>query len=73
MAPMFFWGKWGTFLPQQVPMHTVIGKALEVTKNENPTNEEVEAKLKEFIDAMEGIFERHKERHGYGDTRLVVL
>ena len=45
-------------------MHTVIGKALEVTKNENPTNEEVEAKLKEFIDAMEGIFERHRRDTG---------
>lgn len=73
MAPMAFWGKCGTFLPKQVPMRTIVGKPIAVVKNENPSNEEVAAKLEEFIDAMERLHETHKERFGYAGQRLVVL
>ena len=72
VAPIFFWGKWGTPIPHQAPMHTVVGKAIPVRKNDNPTNEEVEAKLKEFIDAMETLFMKHRGRHGFGKTQLVI-
>ena len=41
-------------------------------ENDNPTNEEVEAKLKEFIDAMETLFMKHRGRHGFGKTQLVI-
>ena len=72
IAPMFFWGKWGTPIPHQAPMNTVVGKAIAVKKNDNPTNEEVEGKLKEFIDAMENLFMKHRGRFGFGQTRLVI-
>lgn len=72
-APMFFWGKWGTPIPFQARMNTVVGKAIPVVKNENPTNEEVAAKLDEFINAMEELFMKHRERFGAGKTQLVVL
>ena len=42
-------------------------------KTENPTNEQVAAKLAEFIDEMVRLHETHKERCGYGGQRLVVL
>lgn len=72
-APIFFWGKWGTPIPHQVAMNTVVGKAIAVKQNQNPTNEEVEAKLKEFIDAMEILFNKHRGRFGFEGTQLVIL
>ena len=74
MAPIVFWGKWGTFLPRQAPMHTVVGKRIDTgPPRPDPTNEEVAAKLEEFIAEMERIFRTHREKHGYGNTELVVL
>jgi 1-acyl-sn-glycerol-3-phosphate acyltransferase len=72
-APIVFWGKWGTPIPHQTPMHSVVGKAIPVTRNENPSSEEVEAKLAEFIDAMQALFYKHRASHGFAHTELRVL
>lgn len=63
----------GTPVPFQTAMHTVVGAAIAVERNDNPTNEEVEAKLTEFIDAMEALFMKHRGRFGFGGTKLVIL
>lgn len=73
VAPMIFLGKWGSPIPHQAPMNTVVGKAIPVNKNDNPSNEEVQAKLNVFIDAMESLFMKHRGRFGFGQTQLVVL
>jgi 2-acylglycerol O-acyltransferase 2 len=73
LAPMAFWGRWGTPMPRQAKVHTVVGKAIPVEKRVDPTNEEVAAKLEEFIGAVKGLFERHRGENGYGDVELVVL
>ena len=73
LAPMAFWGRWGTPMPRQAKIHTVVGKAIPVEKRVDPTNEEVAAKLEEFIGAVKGLFERHRVENGYGDVELVVL
>lgn len=73
MAPMAFWGKWGTFLPKRVAMRTVVGRPIPVTKIENPTNDQVQQKLDEFIEEMQRIHETNKERFGYAGQKLVVL
>ena len=72
-APMAFWGRGGSFVPRRVAMKTVVGRPVATTKTENPTNEQVAAKLAEFIDEMVRLHETHKERCGYGGQRLVVL
>ena len=61
--------------PQRdAPMHTVVGKRIDTgPPRPDPTNEEVAAKLEEFIAEMERIFRTHREKHGYGNTELVVL
>jgi hypothetical protein len=38
---------------REVAMSTVVGRAIGVRREANPGNEAVEAKLQEFIDAME--------------------
>ena len=73
LAPMAFWGRCGSFVPRQKAMRAVVGRPIEVTKTENPTNEQVAAKLAEFIDEMVRLHETHKKRCGYGGQRLVVL
>jgi 2-acylglycerol O-acyltransferase 2 len=73
VAPMAFWGKLGSFIPRRVALRVVVGRPIEVAKVEDPTNEQVAAKLEEFIGEMQRLHETHKERLGYGAQRLVVL
>ena len=73
LAPMAFWGRGLSFVPRRVRMKIVVGRPVETTKEENPSNERVAAKLAEFIDEMVRLHETHKERYGYGGQRLVVL
>ena len=60
-------------MPRQEKIHTVVGKAIPVEKRADPTNEDVAAKLEEFIGAVKDLFERHRGENGYGDVELVVL
>lgn len=71
-APMIFWGKWFTPMPFATPLHTVVGEAIETQQKDDPTREEVQAKLDEFIEAMRSLYERHKAAHGYADVELVI-
>ena len=71
-APMIFWGKWFTPIPFATPLHTVIGEAIETQQTDEPSREEVQAKLDEFIEAMRSLYERHKAAHGYADVELVI-
>lgn len=73
VAPMVFWGKWGSPIPNMVPMHTVVGKPIPVKKQSEPSNEYVQEKLNEFVAAMESLYARHKGKHGYAESTLVVL
>jgi diacylglycerol O-acyltransferase 2, plant len=72
-APMVFWGKFCSPIPYATPLHTVVGKAIPVKQNDNPTNTEVAAKLEEFIDAMTTLFETHKAANGCSGARLRVV
>jgi 2-acylglycerol O-acyltransferase 2 len=72
-APMVFWGKFCSPIPYATPLHTVVGKAIPVKQNDNPTNAEVAAKLEEFIDAMTTLFETHKAANGCSGARLRVV
>jgi len=71
-APIIFWGKFCTPIPYATALNTVVGKMIEVEQNPDPSNEEVQAKLDEFIDAMRSLYDSHKARFGYADVRLVI-
>jgi 1-acyl-sn-glycerol-3-phosphate acyltransferase len=63
--PMF-WGR-GIFnysfgiLPHRKPIHTVIGKPIEVIKIEEPTNEQVNQLHAKYIEELVHLFDEHKQ------------
>nr|ANN46863.1 diacylglycerol O acyltransferase 2A [Cuphea avigera var. pulcherrima] len=72
-SPIFFWGLFRSPVPFQHPIHIVVGKPIQVKRTSNPTAEEVDELHKKFVDAIEDLFERHKEEVGYKDLKLRIL
>ncbi|XP_007483332.1 2-acylglycerol O-acyltransferase 3 isoform X1 [Monodelphis domestica] len=67
-APCIFWGRgllfrWG-LLPFPVPITTVVGCPIPVPYRPNPSQEEVDWYHKIYMEALEQMFEEHKESCG---------
>ncbi|XP_043818448.1 2-acylglycerol O-acyltransferase 3 [Dromiciops gliroides] len=67
-APCIFWGRgllfpWG-LLPFPVPITTVVGRPIPVPYRPNPSQEEVNQYHKLYMEALEQMFEEHKESCG---------
>jgi len=54
-------------------MHVVVGRPIEVVKNSHPTPDEINEVHKQFVVAMQELFEKYKTRTGYPDLQLRVL
>ena len=52
------------FIPKPVKMIAVVGKPIDVTKVENPTNEKVIELHTKFINEIKALYDRHKHRMG---------
>ncbi|CAN6274690.1 unnamed protein product, partial [Urochloa humidicola] len=72
-SPIIFWGKLGTPIPFATPMHVVVGRPIEVVKNSHPTADEINEVHKQFVAAMQELFNKYKTRTGYPDLQLRVL
>jgi len=73
---LVFWGIGPTWTPLRRPLATVFGAPIPVTKNPNPTDEEV-AKLHQlFIDETEKLFNEYKNKFpqipGAKDQTLII-
>jgi hypothetical protein len=53
-------------------MTIVVGKPIAVPKLEHPSDDQVELYLQQFIAAIQGIWESHREKLRYMDTELLV-
>ncbi|RZC37272.1 2-acylglycerol O-acyltransferase 1 [Asbolus verrucosus] len=55
----------GTYLicPNRVPVVTVVGNPINVTKVEKPTTEEIDALHQQFVDSITKLFESHKHKY----------
>ena len=71
--PVCIYGVWGSLLTHKVPVHMVIGKPIELPKVDDPSQEQLDMYLQQFIDAMIKLFEEHKTRTGHADLKLDVL
>ena len=76
VAVVLSMGKWGWPLcPINVKTTIVFGKPIEMKpkKEGEPTDEEVQAKHKEFVEALQKLFDENKEALGYGDRKLQII
>jgi len=70
-----FWGFWlFPLLPRRdVPLHTVMGKSLQLPRIPEPSPEQVDEWHRIYMQELEALFERHKEQFGYGDRKITFF
>uniref|UniRef100_A0ACD5UVE4 Uncharacterized protein n=1 Tax=Avena sativa TaxID=4498 RepID=A0ACD5UVE4_AVESA len=71
--PAVFWGKFGTPIPFQSPMHVFVGRPIEVMKKDQPTMDEINDVHEQFVIALQELFNKHKKRAGYPNLQLRVI
>lgn len=49
-VPMGIWGRWGSPIPHQKPMHVVMGKPMQVPHVEHPSKEQVTTTCYDHVD-----------------------
>lgn len=59
--------------PFSATVQTYCGEPIEVVRSRNPTDEQVEALHRVYVQRLVDVFERHKHECGYGDVQLDVL
>ena len=72
-AHTFYVLRCSSFFPYCSPMRVVIGKPVAVPKTTTPSPEQVAECHRQFVEAMEELFERHKGAAGHADLKLQVL
>ncbi|XP_010765634.1 2-acylglycerol O-acyltransferase 2, partial [Notothenia coriiceps] len=58
-------------MPYRRPIHTVVGRPIQVQRNEKPATEELDALHQLYMDELSKLFDEHKENYGVDkDTQL---
>uniref|UniRef100_A0A8D0BI69 Acyltransferase n=1 Tax=Salvator merianae TaxID=96440 RepID=A0A8D0BI69_SALMN len=56
-------------IPYRRPIHTVVGKPIQVQKKHNPSNEEVDKLHQTYIEELCKLFEEHKLKYGVPEDK----
>lgn len=71
VLPVFAGCWWCPLLPRRnVPLNTVMGRALHLPRIADPTPEQVAEWHATYMRELEALFEEHKMQFGYGDRKL---
>jgi 2-acylglycerol O-acyltransferase 2 len=72
--PLLLFGGWcWSWLPNRKPLTVVFGKPIEVVKNEHPTEEDVHALLKEYMQQQVDIYNTFKGNLGYPASEYLEI
>ncbi|GMT21774.1 hypothetical protein PFISCL1PPCAC_13071, partial [Pristionchus fissidentatus] len=64
---------WGGLVPFQVRMESVIGDAIRVEKNPNPTQQEIDELHHAYCKQLINLFETHKSNYGIRPDQRIIL
>ena len=76
-APPLFYGR-GIFqytfglLPFRKPIVSVVGKAIEVVKTPNPTQDQILELHKKYTDAVVALYNDHKDKYGFANVPISI-
>lgn len=70
-----FYGKGYTWIPLQPEpgMSLVFGKPIEVTQNDDPSDQEIDELYTKHYDTMREIFDKYKTAAGYSDDETLEI
>jgi len=73
--PILFFGQFGTLFGPGKPcdLVNVVGKPIPVPKKNDPTEAELRAISKQYIESTREIFEKYKSEYGMGDYELRII
>ncbi|PVD19111.1 hypothetical protein C0Q70_21671 [Pomacea canaliculata] len=60
-------------LPFRRPIYSVVGKPIDVIKRQEPTEEEVDKLHKQYMDALNELFETHKLEYGAKESSELIM
>jgi 1-acyl-sn-glycerol-3-phosphate acyltransferase len=72
LALAIAYGRFGTPVPHRSPICLVLGKPIEVKKNLNASDEEIERIHGEVLEALSKMFEEYKVQYGWGFKQLKI-
>ena len=59
-------------IPYRVPIVGIMAKSIEVPKKDNPTEEEITKYHDLLQEEMIKLFDKHKEKYGWGNKQLII-
>ena len=59
-------------MPYRKPINVVVGKPVKVTKNENPTVEEIENMHATYVKELQNLYEKYNPIYGDVSVKLVI-
>lgn len=71
-ALIVIYGRFGLPIPYRVPILSVMGKPIAVTKCEDPTDAQIFEIQAILLEEMQSLFERYKDLYGWHDTDLII-